>query len=109
MATNLGWLVSRGFKRKLASLLAIVAQLAQTVPGLGQVLVVLNYIAGLFGVAGVAHAAGSGTVTKFGAASIASVLAALLAAAQIYPALLPFVPIIQKLVLIFGVLGIAKK
>lgn len=106
---DLSWLVSKGFKRKLASLLLVVSGIAQTVPQATPVLLFLNWAAGIFGVVGVAHAANAGTVKKYKAASIASIMAAFLLLAQTYPALLPFLPLVQKIAFLFGVLGLVKK
>lgn len=109
MDTKAGALVSKGFKRRISSLLTVMYGIVQTVPAVAVVLPYLEWAAGFFGVTGVGHAAASGTLKKFKAASAASLLASFVAAAQLYPALLPFVPLVQKLAFIFGVFGLYKK
>lgn len=106
---DLSWLVSKGFKRRLASLLLVISGIAQTVPQAAPVLMFLNWAAGFFGIVGVAHAANAGTVKKYKAASVASIMAAFLLLAQTYPVLLPFLPLIQKIAFLFAVLGLIKK
>lgn len=108
MATSIGLLVSKGLKRRVASLLAVLSGLADTVPEVGFLVHYVNLVAGFFGITGVAHAAKAGTVMKFKATSTASFLVAFLAAAQAYPVLLPFVPLVQKLAFMFGVFGLVK-
>lgn len=108
MGTNLGWLVSKGFKRRLSALLTVLDGIVQTVPQAAPVLVFIQWAAGIFGVVGVAHAIPAGTVKKFKVLSTASVLATFVVLAQAYPPLLPFVPLVQKLAFILGVFGLAK-
>lgn len=109
----LGWFqnlfLSVGFKRRLAALLSIVAELATSVPELSAIIPVLTWIAGFFGVTGIVHATTQKTVRRYGSTSIAAALAALLVFAKNYPPLEPFIPIIEKLILIFGAIGLTKK
>lgn len=101
------WLFkSIGLKRKLASLISIVAELAKSDPALLPVVSLLQNIAGVFGFTGLAHATVKQSWKNLQAVSIASLFAALLSAVQFIPQLSAFTPFISTLAALIGALGL---
>jgi hypothetical protein len=80
--------------------------LAQTVPQVQPIIVVLQWLAGLVGGVGVVQATAVGTLSQAKLSGIASILAALVAIAQFIPALAPYVPLLEKLAAMFGAMGV---
>lgn len=93
---------SIGLKRRIASFIAILIAIASGNPELEPYVPVLVWIGSFFGVVGLTQAAVNGTLTKYSAASVASFFTILLAIAEFYPPLAPFISILQKLAALFG-------
>lgn len=98
-------LSSAGFKRNLAAVLAALYGIVSVIPELQMMTAVLEQIAAFFGITGIAHATGAGTLSKAKLSTISSVLSVLLFASQYIPFLTPYAPIIMKLASIIGALG----
>lgn len=102
-------LKSKGFKRFLASLLAIPVGLATFVPELQEHLPALLSVAASLGVLGLVHAKVDKTILKFKTGSLASVVVVLLGLATVYSPLAPLVPALQAIAGALGVGAVAAK
>lgn len=98
---------SKGLKRKIASILAMLTALAMSYPFFGFLVPWFANIAAFFGVVGVGHAAVEGTVTTYKVGSIAALLAAVIAAMLQIPELAPYVPLVALIASFFGVANLA--
>jgi hypothetical protein len=93
---------SAGVKRNIASILSAVVGVASSVPQAAPAIAVLQTVAGLFGITGIAHAGAARTLDKDKVAAITSFLAFVIALAPFIPALQPYVPYLQELAAILG-------
>lgn len=93
---------SQGFKRKIASILAIAIEIAASVPELAPLVIPLQYIAGFFSVTGIAHGAVAQNINQYKLATLASILTALAAIAHFVPQLAPFEDWLRKAAAIVG-------
>jgi hypothetical protein len=100
-----GLISSTGFKRNIASVLAMLYGIVSVIPEVQFLTTVLEQIAALFGITGLAQASVAGSLNKAKLASISSVLSVLLFIAQYVPALAPYAPILMKLAAIIGAMG----
>ena len=96
---------SEGFKRTVAAVLAALYGIVSAIPELQLFQTVLEQIAALFDITGIAHAAVGGGLSKVKLSTISAVLSALLVLSQYIPALQPFAPMLLKLASIIGALG----
>ncbi len=97
---------SSGLKRLIASALCAVIEVLRSIPGTGEIVAVLEALAGVFGVTGLAHAAVAKTVSQKKLAGVASLIAILIIIAQYVPALQPYVPLLEKIAAILGSAGV---
>jgi len=97
---------SVGLKRRIAALAAALLELAKTVPALAPAIPILEYLAGIMGGIGVAHAGSEGTLGKAKLISISSLLSLLVLLAGHVPAAAAFLPLIQKLAALLGMAGL---
>lgn len=97
--TNL--LRSKGIKRTIASLLEVLNSFAGFIPGIGSVIQALS---ALFGITGLTHAAGSGTLFKFKSASVVSILGLVVKATLFFniAPLLPYVALMNQIIIALG-------
>lgn len=100
-------LISKGFKRLIAGLLAAVTAAVTVNPQLAFLAPYISYIATFFGITGLAVATYKGTLTKFKVPSLAAAFQVLLEVAKTIPSLLPFVPLLQMIAALFGVTALA--
>lgn len=87
---------SDGLKRKIAALLTAVIPLLEADPNFSYLVPYVIHIAGLLGVTGLTHAAGSRTLDQHKLASLAALLSSVLTVAQYIPALAPYLPILTQ-------------
>ena len=99
---------SVGLKRRIASITASLITLLSTIPIAAPALPVLNWIAGLIGSVGVVHAGFGGTLKKYLAATLSSLLSAFIFAAGSNPAIAPYVHTLQTLAGLLGVVAASK-
>lgn len=100
---------SQGLKRRIASLLAVVVELLQSVPGLEAYAAIVAQAAGALGVVGTGHAAAAKTLSKARLATLSSVISALLLLAPFVPQLAVAVPALQKIAALLGAAALVKK
>lgn len=93
---------STGLKRYLASGLSVIIGFLTGIPGAESFLPVLTNVAGVLGVAGTVHAAGSRTISKAWLASAAAFIAFIITLAQFIPELQPYTPMLEKLAAFLG-------
>lgn len=96
---------SKGIKRLIASILLPIIGILKAIPGTAEIIAVLETIAGLFGLAGVAHAVPAKTLDKKKLASLAAALAVLLRLLPLIPWLQPYEELIQQIAEIIGALA----
>lgn len=96
--------VSSGLKRLIASGLNSLLGVLLVVPDAAAYIAPIQQIAGFFGLTGLVHAAGSGTVTKKKLASASALVSLLLAASYFVPAIAAYRTALESLA---GVLGSA--
>lgn len=102
-------LASKGGKRLLASLIAVLTSISMLIPGLGSVIVYLQSIAGAVGGVGVAHAASAGTLGAAKIASLSSIFSFLILLSHYVPALVPYVALLQQLATGLGISAVSMK
>lgn len=102
-------LASKGGKRLLASLIAVLTSVSMLIPGLGDAIVYLQNIAGSVGAAGVAHATEAGTLGKAKVATLSSIFSFLVLLSHYVPALLPYTVILQQLAAGLGISAVSMK
>lgn len=100
-----GLISSVGFKRTIAAVFAALYGIVSAVPTLQPFTTVLEQLAALFGITGLAQASVSGTLSKVKLSTISSFLSVLLLLAQYIPAMQPFAPMLFKLASIIGAMG----
>lgn len=102
-------LKSKGVKRLLASVLAVVVEALKQVPGAGAFVAPLELGAGAIGGAGLLHASVGGTANKFVTAGLSSAASFLVLVCYCIPRLLPLVPGIQSAAAALGVVSLGLK
>lgn len=102
-------LASKGGKRLLSSLIAILTSVSMLIPGLGEVINYLQTIAGAVGAVGVAHAAEAGTLSKAKIAGLSSVISFLILLSHYIPALVPYTALLQQLAAGLGISAVSMK
>lgn len=104
----LKWLAnSSGFKRRLASLLAVLYGLVGVFPQLQPLVTILEQLAAAIGGVGVVHAVTAKSLSRAKLAGISSVLSVLVVLCAYFPALAPYKPLLEKLATILGAMGIS--
>lgn len=93
---------SNGVKRLIAAFLSSLLELLRVFPATANAVMVIELVAGLFGITGISHAVMDKTVAERKLASVVAVLAGLIAIAQFIPQLQPLVPFLQHLAAIIG-------
>lgn len=99
---------SKSLKRKIASYLSVLLELVRPIPELAFVVPTVEMLAGAFGVVGITHAAGGGTVKTYKVLSLGALFSVLVAAAHVIPQLAPALPILIKLAALFGAVGFGQ-
>lgn len=97
---------SLGLKRMIAGWLSAILELIRPIPELAALVPALEWVAAAFGVTGIGHAVVKKNVKSKVAFSISAVLAALIGAAHLVPALAVALPYLTKLAAFFGAIGI---
>jgi len=93
---------SFGFKRYVSAALSSIIGLVSSVPEAAPFLVMLESVAGVFGITGVLHATGQGTLNKATLASLASLIAFIASLAPFIPQLQPYEEMLRKLAAFLG-------
>ncbi len=81
-----------GAKRLIASLLATIAEVVRMIPGTAEYMVVIDMIAGFFGITGIGHASVKGELSKKKLATASAAISVLLLICNFYPPLYPAHP-----------------
>jgi len=102
-------LESTGLKRRLASYLSLLLEFARSVPGLSEVIAIIEQVAGGLGLLGVVHAKAESTVSKNKVVSIGAILAAVIALSHFIPALAPLIPHLQKIAALSGAVALGQR
>lgn len=97
---------SKGLKRKITALLLMLIEALSPFPGMHKVIEVLTQVAGVLGGAAATHATVAGTLGKAKLMSLAAVLSFLVFLAAFIPALASAVPILTKLSVLLGAVGV---
>ena len=98
----MGIFKSLGIKRYVTALIGLLLSVASGVPSLAPVVVLLTKLNAALGVVGVAHATGAGTILAQVPATLASIVAVLVAVAQQVPQFAPYLPILQLILAALG-------
>lgn len=94
---------SLGLKRKIAGFLAALGPVLQQNPQLTFLVPYADWLAGLFGIAGLGHATVGQTITQVPAATLSSVFSVLLLLTHVVPALAEYDAIVRTIAALFGV------
>lgn len=100
---------SEGTKRKIAAVLSLALDVASMFPGTDQIVLAVQYIAGIFGVSGLVHAGASGSLSKHALAGLSAALATLILIARFVPKLEPLIPVLQHLAALLGAAAVGQK
>jgi len=87
---------SKGIKRKVVALLALVIDVLAQIPGLGEVIIALETATGMLGGTAVIHAGANGTLNKEKLAGAVSALYFVIFLANFTPLLVPLLPTLYK-------------
>lgn len=101
-----------GLKRLIASALSAIVEVLRVIPGTATYIPIIETIAGIFGITGIAHAAGTGTLTKKKLATVSAAVTFLITLSYI-PAigfyLIPFRPYLEKIAGIIGAAAVGAR
>lgn len=102
-------LASKGGKRLLASLIAVLTSISMLIPGLGDAINYLQSIAGAVGAVGVTHAVEAKTLKAHKVATLSSIFSFLILLSHYVPALVPYVALLQQLAAGLGISAVSMK
>ena len=94
--------VLTGMKRLVAAALSAIVEVLRVIPGTQEYIVVIEMVAGFFGITGITHAGATGNLTTRKLATASAAVAVLIAVTYFVPALESFRPKLQTIAALLG-------